>query len=132
MNGVAAVDGIEYIECDESFEERYEDIVGITWLKEEELTEIILAVKDSYAGYVDTKPLHGSQVKYSAEKQAELHNLYGAFEGYTFYCLTLKPNRELFNAIYRNGDNVILLSPNRIREKMILELSSSLAKLSSL
>lgn len=132
MNGVTAVDGVEYIDCDEDFEERYEDIVGITWLKEEELTEVILAVKDSYTGYVDTKPLHGSQVKYSAEKQAELHKLYGAFEGYTFYGLTLKPNRELFNAVYRNGDDIVLISPTTIREKMVLELNSLLTKLSNI
>lgn len=59
MNGVTAVDGVEYVDCDEYFEERYEDIVGITWIKEEEQREIIFAVKDSYVGYVDTKPLHG-------------------------------------------------------------------------
>lgn len=131
MNGVTAVDGEEYIDCDEYFEERYDDIVGITWLKEEELTEILLAVKNSYTGYVDTKPLHGSQVKYPAEKQTELHDKYGAFGGYTFYGLTLKPNRELYNTIYRNGDNIILLSPSRIRENMIQELTATLERMKS-
>ena len=131
MRGICAVDGIKYIDCDEYLEERYEDIVGITWIKEEELTEVILAVKDSYSGYVDTKPLHGSQIKYSADKQAELHEEYKAFEGYTFYGLSLKPNRELFNTIYRNGDNIILLAPARLRETMIQELTSSLVKLKS-
>ena len=131
MNGVAAVDGVEYIDCDEYFEERYEDIVGITWLKEEDLTEILLAVKTTYTGYVDTKPLHGSQAKLSAERQAELHDKYGAFEGYTFYTLNLKPNRELYNTIYRSGDDIVLLSPDKIRENMIQELTSSLEKMKS-
>lgn len=131
MKGVSAVDSLEYIDCDEYFEERYEDILGITWLKEEELTEIVIAVKNSYTGYVDTKPIHGSQVKFTAEKQAELHNKYGAFDGYTFYSLTLKPNRELYNTLYRNGENVILVSPRRIREKMIQELTALLDKLNS-
>lgn len=131
MNGVTAVDGVDYIDCDEFFEERYEDIVGITWLKEEDLTEILLAVKNTYTGYMDTKPLHGSQAKLSADRQAELHKKYGAFEGYTFYTLTLKPNRELYNTIYRNGDNVVLLSPSRIRENMTQELTSLLEKMKS-
>ena len=131
MNGVTAVDGVDYIDCDEFFEERYEDIVGITWLKEEDLTEILIAVKNTYTGYVDTKPLHGSQAKLSADRQAELHDKYGAFEGYTFYTLTLKPNRELYNTIYRNGDNIVLLSPSRIRENMIQELTSSLERMKS-
>ena len=129
MNSVSAVDGVEYIDCDEYFEERYEDIVGITWLKEEDLTEILLAVKNSYVGYVDTKPLHGSQVKLSANRQAALHDKYGAFEGYTFYTLNLKPNRELYNTIYRNGESIILISPSRIRERMIQELTKVVHKM---
>ncbi len=131
MKCVTAVDGIDYVDCDEYFEERYEDIVGITWSKEEELSEILLAVKNAYTGYVDTKPLHGSQVKLPTALQAELHGRYGAFEGYTFYTLNLKPNRELYNTLYRNGDNIILLSPARIRERMIHELQSSLERLKS-
>ena len=131
MNGVSAVDGVEYIDCDEDFEDRYEDIVGITWLKEEELNDILLAVKNTYTGYVDTKPLHGSQAKLSAEKQAELHDTYPAFEAYTFYTLSLKPNRELYNTIYRNGDNIILISPSRIREKMISELGAAIELMKS-
>lgn len=129
MNSVIAVDGVEYIDCDEHFEERYEDIVGITWFKEEELTEILLAVKNSYTGYVDTKPLHGSQAKLSTDRQAELHDKYGAFEGYTFYTLNLKPNRELYNTIYRNGESIILISPSRIRERMIQELTKVVHKM---
>ena len=132
MNGVAAVDGEDYIECDKYCEERYDDIIGITWLKEEDLTEILLAVKNTYSGYVDTKPLHGSQVKYPAEKQAEWHDKYEAFSEYTFYGLTLKPNRELYNTIYRNGDNIVLLSPSKIRENMIRELANLVEKLKSI
>ena len=131
MKDVKAVDGIDYIDCDEYFEERYEDIVGITWMKEEELTSIVIAVKNFYTGYVDTKPLHGSQVKLPVAEQAAMHEKYSAFDGYTFYSLTLKPNRELYNTIYRSGDNVILVSPGKIREKMIQELSASLERLKS-
>ena len=131
MKDVKAVDGIDYIDCDEYFEERYEDIVGITWMKEEELTSIVIAVKNSYTGYVDTKPLHGSQVKLPVAEQAAMHEKCSAFDGYTFYSLTLKPNRELYNTIYRSGDNVILVSPGKIREKMIQELTVSLERLKS-
>ena len=131
INGITAVNGVEYIDCDKDFEERYEDILGITWLKEEELTEILLAVKNTFTGYMETKPLHNSQAKLSAAHQAELHNKYKAFEGYTFYTLTLKPNRELYNTIYHNGENIILLSPTRIRENMIQELTLSLDKMKS-
>ena len=129
IKSVVAVDDVEYIDCDEEFEERYDDILGITWLKDEDLTKIIIAVKNSYIGYVDTKPIHGSQVKFSEERQSELHYEYAAFEGYTFYSLTLKPNRELYNTIYSYGDNVILVSPSEMRCKMIQELTAVVEKL---
>ena len=131
MKGVEVVEGVEYIDCDESFEEMYEDIIGVTWKEENELTEILIAVKNSHTGYVDTKPLHGSQAKLSAERQADLHDKYGAFEEYTFYTLYLKPNRELYNTIYNSVDNIILLSPSSIREEMIAELTSSIEKMKS-
>ena len=132
MKSVAAIDGVEYVDCEDDFEERYEDILGVTWLKNEELTKIIIAVKNPYVEYVDTKPIHGSQVKFSEERQVELHSEYAAFEGYTFYSLTLKPNRELYNSLYRYGGDVILVSPYEIREKMIRELTSSLEKMKSI
>ena len=91
-----------------------------------------MAVRDSYRGYVDTKPIHGSQVKFPAEDQERLHKEYDSFDGYTFYGLNLKPNREFFNYIYQNGEDILLVSPRTIREKMIEELESSLYKLKSI
>ena len=131
IEAIHPVEGITYIDSEEFFEERYEDIVGITYIESEPLTEIIIAVKDNYIGYVNTKPLHGSQVKLSTEMQVELHKKYRAFTGYTFYGLELKPNREFYNYIYRNGDNILLVSPKSIREKMVEELENSLKKLKS-
>lgn len=132
MRSVTAVEGVAYIDCDEDFEERYDDIIGITWQKEEELTDIILAVKDSFTGYFDTKPMHGSQFKFPTERQAELHDKYDAFKGYAFYGLSLKPNRELINSILRNGKDVLLVSPTNICEKIKTELKESLDLLCSL
>lgn len=131
MNSVTGVEGVIYVDCDETFEERYEDIIGLTWLKEEEMTEIIIAVKDSFTGYVDTKPLHGSQFKFASDRQADLHKQYKAFDSYTFYGLNLRPNRELYNTLFRNGENTLLISPKSIREKMALELEISLERLKS-
>jgi len=131
MKGVTAVDGAEYIDCDDDFEERFEDIIGTTWFKEEEIRDIVIAVKNSYSGYVDTKPFHGSQVKLPGQQQEQMHTEYPAFDGYTFYSLSLKPNRELYNTLYRNGEDVILVKPAYIREQMIKELTSSLEKLKS-
>lgn len=64
MKGIVAVDGVDYVDCEDDFEERNEDIIGLTWLMGEDIKDIIQAVKDSYSSYVDTKPIHGSQFKF--------------------------------------------------------------------
>ena len=76
MNAIHAVDGVPYIDCDEDLEERFADIIGVTYNESEPLTPIVLAVKNSFARFVDTKPLHGSQIKYSVAEQEELHKQY--------------------------------------------------------
>lgn len=114
MEAINPVENVPFIDCDPNFEERFEDIVGITYVETEPITNIILAVKNDYTGYVDTKPLHGSQVKLPIDQQVLLHEKYKAFNSYTFYSFNLKPNRELYNVIYRNGDNIILISPDSI------------------
>ena len=97
-----------------------------------QITEITLAVKDSYAPYIDTKPLHGSQKKYSQSEQERLHVVFSGFKGYTFYGLELIPNREFYNLIYKYGDDIILISPADIRGKMASELERSLILLKSI
>ena len=132
MVAIRPDEGEPYIECEEDFEERYEDIIGVTWMKDEKIIPIILAVKNSYRGYVDTKPIHGSQVRFAEDKQRELHVKYDGFDDYSFYGLSLKPNPEFYSAIYRFGQDVVLVSPDDFREKMIDELAGTLQRLKSI
>ena len=122
----------KYKECPDDLYDRFEDIVGVTLYEDRPVEHILCWVSDAMKGYVDTKPIHGSQVRFPAGDQERLHKEYDAFEGYTFYGLKLKPNREFFNYIYQNGEDVLLVSPGTIREKMIEELESSLRKPSHL
>ncbi len=132
MITINAVEDIPYLDCDDDFEERYEDIIGVTYNESEPLTSIILAVKDRFVGYLDTKPLHGSQIRISTVEQERLHDKYPSFEGYTFYGLEIKPNREFLNTIFRNGDDVLLVSPKSIREKMCAELERAVSRIRSI
>ena len=126
IQAIRAIDGEPYIDCDENIEERYEDIIGISYYESEPLTSIVLAVKDSFLGYIETKPLHGSQTRFSMEEQERLHEEYPALDGYTFYGLVLKPNWEFFNLIYSHVENVLLVAPEVIRAKVSEEIGKSL------
>ena len=124
MNDIQAVEGVGYVECEEDFEERYEDIIGLTFYEEEPLQDkIILAVKESFHGYVETSPLHGSQVRLRAEEQMEMHAKYPALDEYAFYKLSLRLNREFYSTVYRLCPEVIIVSPEEIRDKMVADYS---------
>lgn len=129
---VTVVPGVAFVECEEDLEERYEDIIGITLFNHQPLTDVILAVKDSYRNYMDTKPIHGSQTKLSPDRQRQLHEQYRNMEGHTFYRITVKPNYELKQSVFRNGGNMILVEPRSLREEMMAELSESLEKLKNM
>ncbi len=128
---VRSVEGIEYIEAGEDLEERFEDIIGASYYEENPLTQITIAVLNSFTAYIDTKPLHGSQIKFSPEEQERLHKKYPSFADYTFYGLSLKPNREMYNAIYGGGKQIILVSPREIRREMLKELENCIRLLKS-
>ena len=107
-------------------------IIGITYFEKVPLTKITIAVKNDFTGYIDTKPIHGSQIRYSTQEQSKLHNKYNTLNDYTFYGIEVKPNRELYNQIYMFGENVLLVTPENIRHNMIKELSESLGILNSI
>lgn len=132
IRAIRVADGVPFIDCEENIEERYEDIIGVSYYESEPLTPIILAVKDSFEGYVETKPLHGSQVRFSKEDQERLHEKYPSFEGYTFYGLELKPNCEFYNLVYSHLENILLVSPKQICNRMAEHLKLSLKLVNSI
>lgn len=132
MNAIKAVDGIHYIDCDDDLDERFEDIIGVTYNEAEPLTKIILAVKDSFTGYVDTKPIHGSQIKYSQKEQDDFHKKHKYLKGYSFYSIKVKPNKELYNHILMYGENILLVSPKELRVNLITVMEKSLLLTKSL
>lgn len=129
IKGTKSVEGIDYKDCDVTFEDRYDDIVGVTYIESEPLAFVTLAVKNNFVGYIDSKPIHGSQVKYTTEEQERLHVKFNAFSDYTFYGLELKLNREFYNLILSFGKNVILLSPDEVRLSIINELNDTVSLL---
>lgn len=122
MNSIQAVEGLEYIECEEGFEERYEDIIGVTYY-DKKPDKVILAVKESFCEYVETSPLHGSQTRLRAEEQAKMHARYPALEDYSFYMLDLRLNREFYSTVYRLCPEVVIVSPEEVRDKMVADYS---------
>lgn len=98
-----------YIENTEiDFEEYFEDIVGVTFPRDVKLEKLILQVDESLIGYIESKPLHGSQKikKVGDEIHVELE---------------LIINYEFETLLFGLSDRVKIIKPislaNRIKER---------------
>ena len=108
--------GLSYRLCTEDLTERYEDIIGITYYENEPIDEIIFWASDDARGYIDTKPLHGSQRVIKEDGSAELHSMYPSLKKGKFYSIDCILNYELIRELCSFGSDVIVLSPEHIQK----------------
>ena len=117
-----------YIPCPDDLYERFEDIVGVTLYEERSCEHIVCWVNDSSKGYVHTKPIHESYTPYKGEKESELHEEYPCMEGGLFFSIDCIPNFELIRELCSFGGNLVVLSPQPIRQEIKNRLTVHLEK----
>jgi hypothetical protein len=109
---------LKYTECPEELAERFEDIVGVTLYEERECEHLLCWVSDVSKGYVDTKPMHESYTPFKGDKETELHNQFPHLKGGLFFSIDCIPNFELIRELCSYGGNLIVLSPDSIRNEI--------------
>ena len=86
------------------FEEYFEDVIGVTVQLEGAPKIIRLRVNKNRWPYIETKPLHGSQrIKAKNEEYVELE-------------LNLQINKELETLLFSFGQDIIIMSPDELRD----------------
>jgi len=88
------------------FDEYFEDIVGVTKPNDPELIKIELKVDKGFWPYIKTKPIHGSQIEKVKKDQ------------YSIIQLELIPNYEFEALLLSFGDNIEVISPKSLRNKI--------------
>ena len=116
----------KYIECPEDIYERFEDIVGVTLYEDRQVEHIVCWVSDASKGYVNTKPIHESYTPYKGEKESLLHEQYPQLEGGLFFSIDCIPNFELIRELCSFGGNLVVLSPESIRDEIKNRLKAHL------
>ncbi len=97
---------VEFIENDKyDFDEYFEDIVGVTRLNLP-LEKIVLYFNRDTAPYIMSKPLHGSQ-----------KIVRNSTDGVTL-SLDVIPNYELETLLLSFGENVLVISPVKVKQKI--------------
>lgn len=105
-----------YRPSSEDLTERYEDIIGITYHEDEPVEEIIFWASDNVTGYIDTKPIHGTQADFKGERDTALRTQYSTLKGGKFYRIRCISNYELIRELCSYGPDVIVLSPEHIQK----------------
>lgn len=108
----------KFKECAVELEERYEEIIGITYYSENPVDEIIFVVKESAVPFIETKPIH--------ETQRACLDMQYHVEGYKTFCIECRYNHELLSTLSSYGEEIIILSPVHLREKMLHRLEEQL------
>lgn len=126
--GVTPRGEMEYRPCDFDLDELSDDIVGITLYRDRDIEHITLWVDDKSLGYVETKPIHGSQTTISGSAEEQLRRLYPSLVGGRFFTLDCIPNYELIRELSSFGANLIVLSPDGIQQAIVGNLSAHLER----
>lgn len=92
---------------DENPKEFFDNFIGVTWEKNETET-ILLNIKKSRSFYVQTKPIHQSQKHKALPDNPEWDEIR----------LNLIPNKEFYSQMLFFGDDIKIISPPDVKNKM--------------
>jgi predicted DNA-binding transcriptional regulator YafY len=98
------------------FDEYFDDIIGVTIPKDETLQKIELKIAPERAGYVLTKPLHGSQKKVLQDTTG------------LYVSLEVIVNPELEQLILSFGDQIQVLSPEGLKKQILGKLEKAISQ----
>ncbi len=118
----------KYADCPEDLSERFEDIIGVTLPKDKNTEKILFWVSSTSKGYVETKPIHGSQAQLRGEREQQLREQYSQLEGGAFFTIDCINNYELIRELCSFGKELIVLEPSSIRHEVFNRISMMVEK----
>ncbi len=108
----------KYVDYEGDIREVFDDIIGVTLLADSPLYHIVFWVSDVSKDYVTTKPIHESQRNVCGEEEYALRRSHSQLQGGRFFSIDCKENYELIRELTSFGQELVVLSPVPIREKI--------------
>lgn len=130
IDKVVPIESIPYKPYDGDFSERFADIIGVTYSDEKETERILFWVSDFSKGYVESKPIHESQIL--IRKDQPLRDKYCSLSGGAFFSIDVQDNYELIRELTSFGSSLIVLSPDSIQKKIFERIAKMQDAYSSL
>lgn len=106
--------GYDYVPQPDDLSERFEDIIGVSYYDGGDIHKIIFWVSDKSAPYVDTKPLHGSQINIQGVQEESIRSQYNVPFGGAIFSIECMENYELIRELCSFGGELKVLSPEPV------------------
>ena len=120
IDSITPCPSLEYIECKEDINERFSNIVGVTYYEENPVEDILFWVSDKSKDYVIDKPIHDTQIHIkTVASDQKYREKYPNLKGGTFFIINCKYNYELRRELTSFGKELIVLEPQNIQNKII-------------
>lgn len=112
------VPDVPYMDTPVDLKARFDEIIGVTLLKDAPIEEIYFAVHRDSLPYIQTKYIHASQIQLEGEWEKEYRDRYPGLTDWTFFSIECRPNHELYARFASYGKNVMLLEPVPMRRHL--------------
>ena len=93
---------------------------------------IYFAVKPASQNYVRTKWIHDTQIEFDGDDLADFRAKYPSLSDCAFFSIECRPNYELYSRFASFGANLVVVEPQRIRERMTQMMQAAGANYQSL
>ncbi len=123
---VKYMEDIPYIQTTVDFYDRFNEVIGVTVLKEEKIISIYFAVKPSSLEYVRTKKLHETQIELYEEFQEEYRRKYPALSDCVFFSIECRKNYELLSLFASFMGSLVIVEPNELRDEFLAKMNAAI------
>lgn len=124
IDSISPMPAHKYKEYEGQLDEWFDDIIGVTRYEGRPVEHIMFWVSDRSKDYVATKPLHDSQIHYRGKSEENLRQQYPWLEGGAFFSIDCMENYELLRELTSFGEDLIVVSPDEVKNKIIERISA--------
>lgn len=116
----------EYQEIGVDLKARFNEIVGVTYKSEIEVEEVIFAVAPSAIPFIETKPIHITQIAYPNQEQIKFREKHPKLKDFIFYSIKCRPNYELMSLLASYQDQLVVVSPRSLTDTIYSQINRHL------
>lgn len=133
MDGkVEFVEDKPFIDSSIDIDSRFNEIIGVTYMKSVAVEDIFFAVKPASVDYIKTKFIHPSQDEVNPETEKDFKKRYPSLKDCKFFFVSCRPNYELYSRFASFGESVVIVEPKEIRDNMLSKFSKAVENYKSI